>query len=116
MDIVPIELFGLHIDVAFSAPVGFNSSRMEEFAAHLCDQKSGISLRSDQFKLRRFDDLFDYELKANFFGDNGTLSRTAERVKLGIRNARTKGDWSVIQQTFTRFYTLMNFEEKTQTH
>jgi hypothetical protein len=116
MEIVPIELFGLHIDVAFSAPVGFAAAGMDQFAARLCDQKSGISIRADQFRLRRFDDLFDYELKANFFGDNGTLSRTAERVKLGVRNARTKGDWNVIQQTFTRFYTLMDFDAKTQTH
>ncbi len=116
MEIVPVEIFGVHVDVAFPAPLGFQSARMEEFAAKLCDQKTGIPLRPDQIRLRRFDDLFDYELKANFFGDNGTLLRTAERVKLGVRNARTQGDWNVIQQSLTRFYGLMDFEEKSLTH
>jgi hypothetical protein len=116
MEIVPVEVFGVHVDVAFPAPLGYQAARLEEFGAKLCDQKTGLPLRPEQLRLRRFDELFDYELKATFFGDNGTLIRNAERVKLGIRNARTQGDWNVIQQSLTRFYGLMGFDEKSLTH
>lgn len=116
MEIVPVEIFGVHVDVPFPAPLGFQAARIEEFSTKLCDPKLGIPLRPDQLRLRRFDDLFDYELKANFFGDNGTLIRTADRIKLGIRNARTQGDWNVIQQALTRFYSMMDFEPKSLTH
>jgi hypothetical protein len=116
MEIVPIELFGVHVDVPFAAPQAYQTARLEEFASKLCDQKHGLPLRPDQIRLRRFDELFDFEMKANFFGDNGTLIRNAERVKLGVRNARTQGDWNVIQQSLTRFYTLMDFDDKTLTH
>ena len=116
MEIVPIEVFGIHVDVAFPAPLGFQAAKLEEFGAKICDPKEGLPLRAEHIRLRRFDELFDYEVKAVFFGENGTLTRTAERIKLGIRNARTQGDWNVIQQTFTRFYTLMDFDEKTLSH
>jgi hypothetical protein len=116
MEILPIELFGIQIDVPFLQPLGFQAAGLENFAAKACHPQTGLSIRPDQVRLRRFDELFDYELKANFFGDNGTLTRTAERVKLSVRNARTQGDWNVIQQTFTRFYTLMDFDPKSVSH
>lgn len=116
MEIVPIEVFGLHVDVAFVPPQPYATANLDQFAQKICNQQTGLSLRPDQIRLRRMDDLFDFELKANFFGENGTLLRTAERVKLGIRNARTQSDWNVIHQTYTRFYALMDFDAKTQTH
>ena len=116
MEIVPIEIFGVHVDVAFPAPLAYQAAKLDTFAANICHPKEGLSLRPDQIRLRRFDDLFDYEMKAIFFGENGTLIRNAERIKFGIRNARTQGDWNVIQQTLTKLYTLMDFEEKSTTH
>ena len=113
MEVLPIEIFGVAVDVPFPAPLGYGSAKLDDFAAKVCDPQTGLSLRHDQIHLRKVDDLFDYELKAVFFGDNGTLNRTADRVKLGVRNARTAGDWTVIQQTLTRFYTLMKFDKKT---
>ena len=116
MEIIPIEIFGISVDIPFPRPVGFASARLDEFAASICDTQKGFSLRPEQIRLRKLDDLFDYELKATFFGDNGSLCRTADRVKLGIRNARTAGDWNIIHQTLTRLYTLMEFDPKTLTH
>ena len=115
MEIIPIEVFGMHIDVPFLAPLGFSQAGLEEFGARLCDSVHGINLRPDQIRLKRWDDLFGYEMSASFFGDNGTLTRTADRVKLGIRNARTAGDWTIILQTLTHFYTLMELNSKTVT-
>ncbi len=116
MEIVPIEIFGVHVDVAFPAPLAYQAAKLDTFATNICHPKEGLSLRPDQIRLRRFDDLFDYEMKATFFGENGTLIRNAERIKFGIRNARTQGDWNVIQQTLTKLYTIMDFEEKSTTH
>lgn len=115
MEIIPIEVFGVHIDVPFLTPLGFSQSKLEEFGASLCDSVHGINLRPDQIRMKRWDDLFGYEMSACFFGDNGTLTRTADRVKLGIRNARTAGDWNIILQTLTHFYTIMDFNPKTIT-
>ncbi len=115
MEIIPIEVFGVHVDVPFLTPLGFSQAGLEEFGARLCDSVHGINLRPDQIRLKRWDDLFGYEMTANFFGDNGTLTRTADRVKLGVRNGRTAGDWTIIQQTLTHFYTIMDFNQKTVT-
>jgi hypothetical protein len=115
MEIVPIEIFGIHVEVPFPAPLGFAKAGLDEFGARLCDPSGGISLRAEQFRLKKWDDLFGYEVSAHFFGDNGTLLRTADRVKLGIRNARTAGDWQLIQQMLVRFYTLMDFDAKSLT-
>ena len=115
MEIIPIEVFGVHIDVPFLTPLGFSQARLEEFGASLCDSVHGINLRPDQIRMKRWDDLFGYEMNASFFGDNGTLTRTADRVKLGIRNARTAGDWNIILQALTHFYTIMDFNPKTVT-
>ena len=113
MEVLPLDLFGIAVDVPFPAPLGFQSAKLEEFSAKLCDTVKGLSLRVDQLRLRKLDDLFDYELKAAFFGENGTLVRTADRVKIGVRNGRTAADWTIIHQTLTRFYNLMNFDKKT---
>src|SRR5215218_5439212 len=109
MDILPIEFFGAAIEVPFPVPLGFQQARLEDFGAKICDPVKGLGLRPDQIRLRRTDELYNYELTAQFFGENGTLSRTADRTKLAVRNARTAGDWNIIHQTMSRFYTLMNF-------
>ena len=116
MEILPIEIFGILADVPFLAPIGIQSAQLEDFATSICDTQKGLSLRAEQIRLRKLDDLFDYELKATFFGENGTLVRTADRVKIGVRNARTAGDWTIIHQTLTRFYTIMRFDPKSVTH
>lgn len=91
-------------------PQGFAAARLDEFGAKLCDPASGLAgIRSELIRLKKWDDLFGYELTAQFFGENGTLTRTADRVKVGVRNGRTAGDMKIICETLTRFYRLMNF-------
>ncbi len=109
MEIVPIDIFGINVDVPFLSPVGFNQARLEEFGAKLCDPAKGLNLRVDQMRTKRWDELFGYELSAQFFGENGTFSRTAERVKFGVRNARTAGDWKIMCDLLQRFYALLDF-------
>ena len=115
MEILPIDFFGVHVDVPFPQPLGFAEARLEAFGAALCDPTKGLSLRADQIRLKRWDDLFGYELSAQFFGENGTLTRTAERIKFGVRSARTAADWKIINDTLVRFYQLLDFDPKTVT-
>ena len=89
MEIVPIESFAVAVDVPFLSPLGFQQARLEEFAARICDREKGLSLRPDQIRLRRTDELYNYELSAQFFGENGSLTRTPLGVHLAIRNGRT---------------------------
>lgn len=115
MDIIPIEMFGIAIDVPFAAPMGIRHARIEEFAEKLCDPAHGLGLRFDHLRLRRTDELFNYELSAQFFGENGTLTRTADRAKLSVRNARTSADWKLILQMLIRFYGILNCAPTTAT-
>lgn len=115
MEIVPNEVFGMHVDVPFLAPMGITSAKLEDFSAQLCDGGTGFGLRPDQIRLKRWDELFGYELSAQFFGENGSLVRTADRMKFGIRNARTVGDWKIMRDTLLRFYTLLDFAPATVT-
>jgi hypothetical protein len=109
MDILPIEFFGVAIEVPFPSPLGFSQARLEDFGAKICDPAKGLGLRADQIRLKRSDDLYGYELTAQFFGDNGALVRTADRIKFSVRNARNIADWNLVQQTLIRFYGLMEF-------
>lgn len=115
MEIIPIEFFGVHVDVPFLTPVGIQAAKLEKFGAKICDAKDGLQVRPDQIRLKKWDELFGYELQANFFGDNGQVSVASDRAKLFVRNARTQGDWNVIMQTLGRFYNIMEFDRKTTT-
>ncbi len=115
MEIVPIEFFGVAIEVVFPAPLGFHQSGIDEFAAKLCDPAKGLGLRPQQIRLRRTDDLYDYELTGQFFGENGVVSRGPDRAKISVRNARNGADWNLIHQTISRFYTQMEFPETSVT-
>lgn len=116
MEVLPIELFGVAVDVPFETPRSFQLAKVDQLGTKLCDPVTGFSLQPNQLRLRRFDELFDYELFARFFGDNGNLTVNAERARLFARNARTMADWKIMQQTLVRFYNLMEFSEKTVTN
>ena len=110
MEIVPIEVFGVSVDVPFPTPLGVSQARLEEFSSRLCEAGTGLGFRPEQFRLKRWDELYGYELAVQFFGENGFLSRTADRVKLGVRNARTAPDWIIIRDLLRKFYDLMEFD------
>jgi hypothetical protein len=115
MEVIPIALFGISIDIPFSGPQSYAQAQFDSFGGKICDPKTGIGIRPEMIRLRRYDDLYDYELTARFFGENGTLTRNSERVKLGIRNGRNAADWNIVKETLTRFYTFMEFEPTTLT-
>src|SRR4030095_5349041 len=115
MEIIPIEAFGIHVEIPFLLPQGLSAAKLDDFAARICEPDKGLSIRPEQVRLRKWDELFGYELIAQFFGDNGQLSRASDRVKLFVRNARTAGDWNIINQTITKFYNILELDSKTVT-
>jgi hypothetical protein len=116
MEIIPIELFGVHVELPLPKPQSSAQARVEEFGAQLCDQQKGLAIRPDHLRLKKWDELFGWELTAQFFGDNGQVTRTCDRLKLFVRNARTAADWKLIVQTLSRFYTILDPEAETSTN
>ncbi len=100
-----IELFNLQIETPLSRACPFYHEDIRAFSEWLCDPE-GFRLRPDQVRVKSWDDLFGYEILAQFFGENGFLVRTPERMRVGIKNARTAADWEIVQQLFVRFLHL----------
>jgi len=112
MEVVPIEIFGVSIDLPMSVPLSMREPALEEFVRDLCDPQKGVGLRPSQVQLVGRDLLYQYELNATFFEGNGTLVRTAERLRLAVRNARTWADWQLIHQTLCRIHALVELDPK----
>src|SRR5215207_4993503 len=112
MEVIPIELFGVHVEVPYLAPLSYRHAELDDFAGKVCDPATGLAIRPENLRLKKWDELYGYDLVGQFFGDNGQLTRSAERVKLFVRNARTQGDWNIIQQTLSRFYVLSELSSK----
>ena len=109
MRLIPLDVLGINLDIPFLPPLTKNAAELDSFATWLCDAENGLSLRPDQVRLKTWDDLFGYELVAYFFGDNGLITRTGERIKLSIRNARTAGDWEIVRRVLVRFTPTWRF-------
>jgi len=97
-----IDLFNLQIETPLTKARPLEHEDIRKFSEWLCDPE-GFRLRPDQVRLKAWDRLFGYEIYAQFFGENGFLVRTPDRVRVGVKNARTSADWEIIQQLFVRF-------------
>lgn len=101
---LPIEILGINLESPLPRPQTRREAALDAFAGWLCDTENGLALRADQVRLKQWDELFGYELTAQFFGDNGTVVRLADRVRLSVRNIRTAGDWELVRRLVVRFY------------
>src|SRR3954470_17959585 len=108
MRLVPVDLLGITLDIPLVPPLSRSAANLEAYAAWLCNPDTGLGLRADQVRLRASDDLYGYEMIAQFFGDNGSITRLPDRIRLTIRNARTAADWELIRRVLVRFYTHLN--------
>lgn len=97
-----IELLNLQIETPLAQVRALNHEDIRTFSEWLCDPE-GFRLRPDQVRVKTWDPVFGYEILAQFFGENGFLVRTADRMRVGVKNARSAGDWEIIQQLFVRF-------------
>lgn len=109
MRLVPISLLSFHFDIPLAPPLTQRGADLESYAAWLCNSETGLGLRPEQVRLKRWDDLYGYELTAHIFGDNGLITRLPDRVRVVLRNARTAADWELFRRVLVRFYTRMNF-------
>ena len=112
MEVVPIEIFGVSIDLPLPVPVSMREPALEEFVRDLCDPQKGVGLRPSQVQLLGRDLLYQYELNATFFEGNGSLVRTSERLRVAVRNARTWADWQLVHQTLCRVHALVRLDSK----
>lgn len=112
MDIVPIEIYGLNIDLPLSKPLSMRDPELDQFIRDLCDPVRGIGLRPSQVQLVNRDWLYQYELTATFFEGNGSLVRSPERLRLTVRNARNWADWQLVQQMVLRVHALLELDSK----
>jgi hypothetical protein len=112
MEVVPIELFGVSVDMPLPVPVSMRETALEDFVRDLCDPQKGVGVRPGQCQLLGRDLLYQYELNATFFEGNATLVRTAERTRVAIRNARNWADWQLVQQTLSRVHALIALDPK----
>lgn len=115
MRLVPIDLLGFNLDIPFMPPLTQRAADLERYAAWLCDVETGLGLRPDQVRLKRWDDLYGYEMFAQFFGENGSITRLPDRVRVMLRNSRTAADWELVRRVLVRFYTHMNFAPLSRT-
>jgi hypothetical protein len=112
MEVVPVELFGVSVDMPLPVPVSMRETALEDFVRDLCDPQKGVGVRPSQCQLVGRDLLYQYELNATFFEGNGTLVRTAERTRVAVRNARNWADWQLVQQTLCRVHALIALDPK----
>jgi hypothetical protein len=112
MDIVPIEIYGVSVDLPLPKPLSMRDPALEEFVQALCDPQIGIGLRPSQVQLINRDWLYQYELTATFFEGNGTLVRNPERLRFSVRNARNWADWQLVHQTMLRVHNLLVLDPK----
>jgi hypothetical protein len=97
-----IEIYSLQIESPLPKVRTLNHAEVQSFSDWLCDA-DGFRLRAEQVKVKAWDALYGYEIAAQFFGENGFLVRTPDRVRVGVKNARSAADWEIIQQVFVRF-------------
>lgn len=115
MRLVPLDLLGLNLEIPLVPPQTQRGADLENYAAWLCNAEAGLGLRPDQVRLKRWDDLYGYEMTAHLFGDNGLITRQPDRVRVMLRNARTSGDWELFRRVLVRFYGQMNFAPASKT-
>lgn len=82
-----IHTFEIALEASFPSPVAFFDARTNEFAAKMSQI---FPISPDQFRMRQFDVLYGYELKATFFGTNARLERTSSGIKLSLGGASTE--------------------------
>src|SRR4051812_7074759 len=106
---ISLDVLSIALEVPFAPPRTKRQAALDELATWLCTKEKGLGLRSDQVRLKSWDDLFAYEMQAQFFGENGLIVVTADKIRLEVKNARTAADWELVRQLIVRFYLHLKF-------
>ncbi|HVS52663.1 MAG TPA: hypothetical protein VHD62_09930 [Opitutaceae bacterium] len=108
MRLISLDLLTIILDIPLVPPQTKRTAGLDAFGAWLCEPENGLGMRPEQVRVKSSDDLFGWELTAQFFGENGLITRTPDRVKLSVKNVRTVGDWELVRRIIVRFYMHMN--------
>jgi hypothetical protein len=112
---ITLDVLGIALEVPFVPPRTRTQAKLDELAGWLCTKETGLGLRTDQVRLKVWDELFAYELQAQFFGDNGLITVSADKIRLEVKNARTAADWELVRQLIVRFYLHLQFAPESST-
>ncbi len=106
-----IQVFSITLEAVFPGPKPFAKDEIDRIAEWLTDPSEGFSLRADQVRTRHTDIVFDYELRASFYGGNATFYRDAEKATLVARGARTRQDGDLLLDAAVRFAQFITTEQ-----
>jgi hypothetical protein len=90
-----IREFAASMEVSFGRPVAFAPPLLDESVEKLT-AALGFPLETDRVRMRVTDPLYQYELRAEFYGGSGVFLRTADRIFLSLRNARSSNDAKLV--------------------
>jgi hypothetical protein len=98
-----LQVFGISVEVTFSAPRPFFKERLDREALWLTDVPVGFAVAPEQIRLRPGDALFAYDLLAILLGGNGFFFLNAQKVNFTAKNAKTRADADLLFQMTRRF-------------
>lgn len=98
-----IQVFGISVEVIFSAPRTFAKDRIDNDAQWLTNSATGLAVPPEQVRLRQADVLFGYDLSVQLFGGNGYFSVDAQKATFSAKNARRRADGELLRQMVDRF-------------
>ena len=98
-----IQLFGIVVEVLFSAPRTFSKELIDHDGQWLTDASNGFAVPPEQVRLRQADVLFGYDLSVQLFGGNGHVSVDSQKASFSAKNARGRADGELLRQMVRRF-------------
>lgn len=110
-----LDVLSIRLEIPFYPPLPQKKADLDSFAEWLCEREQGLALRPDQVRLKKWDEIYGYELVAQFFGENGLLVRQPDKIFLEIKNMRTPADWELVRKLIVRFYLHMKFPADSKT-
>lgn len=99
-----VVLFGASLELPFTAPQPYNQAEFQEFSKVLTNPVNGLGIPAQNIRLHLDDTLFGYRLVGRFFGENGSLFRDSERLRLNLSGGRTKSDLDVMTNFLIDFH------------
>jgi hypothetical protein len=115
MRLISLDLLTIFLDIPLVPPQTRRAADLDSFVTWVCEPENGFNVRPDQVRLKTSDELLGWELTIQFFGENGLITRTPDRIKLSIKNVRTQADWELVRRVIVRFYTYLQLPPQSLT-
>jgi hypothetical protein len=86
-----IREFAASMEVPFGKPVAFAPPVLDDSISKLT-AALGFPIGTEKIRVRLVDALYNYELRAEFYGGSGIFARTADRLFLTLSSGRSLDD------------------------